>query len=287
MSSKHIDEVVASLQALYVMHRSGICLFSESFSEQGIDKDLATGFLSAIFMYAQEMGSGEIERIELDEFKFIFREIGDQLLVISVDRKLPLDEAQMLIDQIKERFDYLAKQDSGVQLETLFIDLGRNINFDMLRGMREALKSKEEEESSDSEKRWIRATKLSPRLPNIKFWQAVQAVLINFTKANSIEGFISKVSFGKKSGAICVGNIGRDFSLQVLDGVAPLAEQFAQLKEPSPMEFGPKHIVTMVSPNHEIIMIGVDSSETALNKAIPHMRRVMKFTIGQHAKLGT
>ncbi len=127
-----LEEYLDKLQAIYVIEQGGILKHSEFFQEQNINPDLVSGLLSALNIFAEQLGQGELESIELEQQKFAFEKIRNYIIALQVDASLSDDIAKDLLSQLVKRLDLV--ETLGIEGEklTLVTEKGRITNFSIM-----------------------------------------------------------------------------------------------------------------------------------------------------------
>ncbi len=96
------------LNNLYVFHSTGKLLFSKNWKAEGIQEDpvLISGFLSAIWMFAQKIGSKGVRAIhtEKDLLIGISSPTYDLLFVLVANPKADVAEVKRLLGRIRQSF---------------------------------------------------------------------------------------------------------------------------------------------------------------------------------------
>jgi hypothetical protein len=75
------------IYSLFVLHESGVCLYSRSFSDEfrDLQTDLITPFISAILTFSEKVISKKLKVLELSELRFVLRKEKDFIFVIFSD----------------------------------------------------------------------------------------------------------------------------------------------------------------------------------------------------------
>ncbi len=150
-SSIDLEYVLQKALSVFVIGGNGQLLHYECFSDQvEIDPDLYSTFFTAINHFALEIDQGAIERIDLHSTKLVFKGYEDVLVVVEVDEALPDAHSLWLISQVIERYAILVEKTGknlDKKLDTLFMELGSQLTFDIVREIRMAATVTEEEET--------------------------------------------------------------------------------------------------------------------------------------------
>ncbi|MHA1910264.1 MAG: hypothetical protein ACTSYA_01095 [Candidatus Kariarchaeaceae archaeon] len=150
-STIDLEYVLQKALSVFVIGGNGQLLHYESFNDEvQIDPDLYSTFFTAINHFALEIDQGEIERIDLYSTKLVFKGYEDVLVVVEVDDALSDDHSLWLISQVIERYAILVEKTGKTKdkkLDTLFMELGSQLTFDIVREIRMAATVPEEEET--------------------------------------------------------------------------------------------------------------------------------------------
>ena len=96
------------LSNLYVFHSSGKLLYSKNWGEGGVEEDpvLVSGFLSAIWMFAQKIGSKGVRSIQMENKLLvgIASPKYDLLFVILADLNSDVAACKRLLTRIRQSF---------------------------------------------------------------------------------------------------------------------------------------------------------------------------------------
>ena len=150
-SSIDLEYVLQKALSVFVIGKNGQLLHYEIFNDQvQIDADLYSTFFTAINHFALDIDQGEIERIDLHSTKLVFKGYEDVLVVVEVDEALPDGHCHWLISQVIERYAILVEKtgkNKEKKLDTLFMELGSQLTFDIVREIRMASTVTEEEQT--------------------------------------------------------------------------------------------------------------------------------------------
>jgi hypothetical protein len=99
------------MKSLWILHKpSGICLYHQQFESTSetldVDKDLFSGFVSAIMGFSQEVSKGKayLKEIHLGPLKIVY-DAGDLIIVtIAFDQDAPRSKVNDIVKRITTRF---------------------------------------------------------------------------------------------------------------------------------------------------------------------------------------
>ncbi len=164
-----LEEYLDKLQAIYVIEQGGILKHSEFFKEQNINPDLVSGLLSALNIFAEQLGQGELESIELEQQKFAFEKIRNYIIALQVDASLSDDVAKDLLSQLVRRLDLVETMGIEGEKLTLVTEKGRITNFSIMAEIKKHIKEAKKSEFIEEE---ISLNDLSPKiLPPGKYFK--------------------------------------------------------------------------------------------------------------------
>ena len=95
------------IRDVYVLKRAtGEVMIHKTFSRRGVDEAVFSGFYSALNAFAEELGHGGIETINLGEvsFYFLLHKSDDILFAVATDKVHDAQDAQRILTEIKLRF---------------------------------------------------------------------------------------------------------------------------------------------------------------------------------------
>jgi hypothetical protein len=95
------------IREVYVLKRAtGEVVIHKTFSRRGVDEAVFSGFYSALNAFAEELGHGGIETINLGEvsFYFLLHKVDDILFAVATDKAHDAQDAQQILTEIKLRF---------------------------------------------------------------------------------------------------------------------------------------------------------------------------------------
>ncbi len=99
------------MKSLWILHKpTGVCLYYQQFESTSetleVDKDLFSGFVSAIMGFSQEVSKGKayLKEIHLGPLKIVY-DAGDLIIVtIAFDQNAPQAQVNNLLKRITTRF---------------------------------------------------------------------------------------------------------------------------------------------------------------------------------------
>lgn len=102
------------LHSAYIIHETGVCIFSQDFSKIVADPQLVAGFLSALGQFSteitQERQQRAIKTIELSNLKFIFSRLKDLIFAVLIndydDDAIHLEVLEELKSLFLEKFGW-------------------------------------------------------------------------------------------------------------------------------------------------------------------------------------
>lgn len=89
---------------VYIIKRSGECLFSKSYGAKLLDEGLISGFLSALQSFVTEVSGEVIKIIRTGNIKFIYGVAKDLIFVLATSEDEDEELAQQKITVLKEEF---------------------------------------------------------------------------------------------------------------------------------------------------------------------------------------
>lgn len=95
------------IRDVYVLKRAtGEVMIHKTFSRKGVDEAVFSGFYSALNAFAEELGHGGIETINLGEvsFYFMLHKADDILFAIATDKAHNAQDVQKVLTEIRMRF---------------------------------------------------------------------------------------------------------------------------------------------------------------------------------------
>ena len=73
------------IHSVYVIRRTGECLFSRVYDKNGVDEALISGFLSALQSFINEISGDYIRTLKTGNVKFVYNLMDDLIFVFCVD----------------------------------------------------------------------------------------------------------------------------------------------------------------------------------------------------------
>jgi hypothetical protein len=92
------------IRDVIILKRSGEVLVRKDFAKRGVDEAIFSGFYSAISAFAEELGEGGIETIQMGDVSFFCHQGDDILFTIAADKNYDPQVAQKILKEIKQRF---------------------------------------------------------------------------------------------------------------------------------------------------------------------------------------
>jgi hypothetical protein len=108
------------IESLWVLDRSGICIFEENyvdFTKEGISKDLVGSFMAALLTFADETFSDQVQHLKLSNRKILFKFSRYLLFVIAVhdkDTQFESDTKEVIEEivlRFVEKYEHIFEQD--------------------------------------------------------------------------------------------------------------------------------------------------------------------------------
>lgn len=114
------------LRQIWILQKSGTCLFHKKYVYQSSDENLISGFLSAVHSFVSSFGA-EIKWVEADKFRFIFK-ISDQLMFVACTEISELAElTYKRLSRIADHFHMLFGKDMFNSSDPIPIDIFKKI----------------------------------------------------------------------------------------------------------------------------------------------------------------
>lgn len=115
------------INSVYILKSDGIPLFSGCYNED-IDPnlDLVAGLLSAIFLFAREVGEGAINSVVLENKKYVYSQSEDLIFVICTSDKDDDANAKRVVEKIQTEF---IKQYHDILEQELIVEKSIFSNF--------------------------------------------------------------------------------------------------------------------------------------------------------------
>ncbi|MFW9831486.1 MAG: hypothetical protein ACFFD8_06900, partial [Candidatus Thorarchaeota archaeon] len=92
------------IRDVYVLKRTGEVLVHKAFSKRGVDEAIFSGFYSALSAFAEEMGHGGIETIQMGDVSFYYEHAKDLLFAIAADKSHDAKDVQIVLTEVKRQF---------------------------------------------------------------------------------------------------------------------------------------------------------------------------------------
>lgn len=111
---------------VYIMHESGLCLFSRAYKEDSQEEDLFSGLLSAFSIFAKSLMGEQIHEIRLEQHR-IFYEAKEMIIIVLITpnlriskRKLTYCLRKICINFLERYQDYIINEILEPQLYSNF-----------------------------------------------------------------------------------------------------------------------------------------------------------------------
>ncbi|MHA1226867.1 MAG: hypothetical protein ACTSPV_09015 [Candidatus Hodarchaeales archaeon] len=120
------------IKDVYLIHESGLCLVSNSFSRDPINKDIISGFLLAILNFSQKILEDSLQEIKMEKNTIIYDIEGPILLaLVFTGRKPTKRNLNRVIKQIFVSFfdEYAGYLEEEIIEPTLFTPFADKINL--------------------------------------------------------------------------------------------------------------------------------------------------------------
>lgn len=111
---------------VFIMHESGLCLFSRTYGRNLLETDLLSGMLIAISSFARELMGEDVNEIRLDCHRIIYKSRRPLIIsVITPDTRLSKRKLTMVMKKISQAFfqqfqEHLSQEIIEPQLYTGF-----------------------------------------------------------------------------------------------------------------------------------------------------------------------
>ncbi|MFX1244602.1 MAG: hypothetical protein ACFE8F_06530 [Promethearchaeota archaeon] len=92
------------IRDVYILKRSGEVIIHKAFSKRGVDEAIFSGFYSALSAFAEELGHGGIETIQMGDVSFYYEHSKDLLFAIAADKSHNAKDVQIVLTEIKRQF---------------------------------------------------------------------------------------------------------------------------------------------------------------------------------------
>ncbi len=115
-----------SLRQIWILQKSGTCLFHKKYVYENNDENLISGFLSAVHSFVGSFGA-EIKWIEADKFRFVFK-LSDQLMFVACTENSELAPlTYKRLSRIADHFHMLFGKDIFNSSDPMPIDIFKKI----------------------------------------------------------------------------------------------------------------------------------------------------------------
>ncbi|MFX1343029.1 MAG: hypothetical protein ACFFAL_10115, partial [Promethearchaeota archaeon] len=119
------------IRDVYVLKRTGEVLVHKAFSKRGVDEAIFSGFYSALSAFAEELGHGGIETIQMGDVSFYYEHTEDLLFAIASDKAHNPKDVKIVLTEVKRQFiekfaDRVAEWDGN---PTPFKKFGKDIEL--------------------------------------------------------------------------------------------------------------------------------------------------------------
>ena len=114
------------LRQIWILQKSGTCLYHKKYVYETNDENLISGFLSAVHSFVGSFGA-EIKWIEADKFRFVFK-ISDQLMFVActeISELAPLTYKRL--SRIADHFHMLFGKEMFYSSDPIPIDIFKKI----------------------------------------------------------------------------------------------------------------------------------------------------------------
>jgi hypothetical protein len=92
------------IRDIYILKRTGEILVHKPFSKSGVDDAIFSGFYSALSAFAEELGHGGIETIQMGDISFYYEHSKDLLFAIAADKSHNAKDVKIVLTEIKQQF---------------------------------------------------------------------------------------------------------------------------------------------------------------------------------------
>jgi len=92
------------IRDVYVLKRTGEVLVHKAFSKRGVDEVIFSGFYSALSAFAEELGHGGIETIQMGDVSFYYEHTEDLLFAIASDKGHNPKDVKIVLTEVKRQF---------------------------------------------------------------------------------------------------------------------------------------------------------------------------------------
>jgi hypothetical protein len=92
------------IRDVYVLKRTGEVLVHKAFSKRGVDEAIFSGFYSALSAFAEELGHGGIETIQMGDVSFYYEHSEDLLFALAADKAHNPKDGKIVLTEVKRQF---------------------------------------------------------------------------------------------------------------------------------------------------------------------------------------
>ena len=92
------------IRDVYILKHSGEVIIHKAFSKRGVDEAIFSGFYSALSAFAEELGHGGIETIQMGDVSFYYEHSEDLLFAIAADKSHNAKDVKIVLTEIKRQF---------------------------------------------------------------------------------------------------------------------------------------------------------------------------------------
>ncbi|MFX0203819.1 MAG: ADP-ribosylation factor-like protein [Candidatus Hodarchaeota archaeon] len=92
------------IHSVYIIKRTGECLFSRIYDKNGVDEALISGFLSALQSFISEISGDYIRTLKTGNVKFVYNLLDDLIFVFCVDLDEDEEKLRIKIDRTQSVF---------------------------------------------------------------------------------------------------------------------------------------------------------------------------------------
>ncbi len=126
-----------SIQELYVVKDSGLCLFHTSFNgKTEVDQTIVSSFLSAIETFSNNI-STTVNRLAMKDFEFVYHREEDLIYVAKLANGVDAEEISRTLEKVSKEFKTHFLKDRVIDGDTrLFRVIGKLFVNNLLRNKR-------------------------------------------------------------------------------------------------------------------------------------------------------
>ena len=120
-----MENVSAEINAIWILDRSGICMFEELYKDitkDGIETGLILPFFAAINIFTRESFAKSIQHIKMQDLMFFFDSNEYNTIILSTNEDIELSDEQMkglltsILDRFKKKYEKDLKKDWNGEL---------------------------------------------------------------------------------------------------------------------------------------------------------------------------